>query len=138
MNLEFQQGIVDGLLFPIYEGVSNDYKQKYSYTIWTQFENEMRAASYSNANLPRFFDMLTQRMGVRIKHVRISKLNEFMSKGNDRDVLKVIREQSALLVAMLREKNSALKEKRQAKRETSYLDLDEIDYGGEESANDDN
>lgn len=94
------------LLMSIWRTIPPDYKSRYRMSIWDQFENQVRSAAYTN-NLGRFVNALCSKLQClpgRNKDERDDAL-EILNSGNDRDLLKLLREETTLLVLMVRVAN---------------------------------
>lgn len=98
------------LLSPIWRGIPSDYKSKYSYTIWDQFENNIRSAAYT-ARLPVFLQHISTRLGVSLKDKDIGCATAILNTGQDREILKLLREETAYLVLLTRLENESHKKR---------------------------
>lgn len=106
---EFHQQIERCLLTPIWRGIPTDYKRKYQ-NIWEQFENNIKSAAYT-AELPKFLSKITQRLGVNIHDVDIVAMTAFLNVAPARETLRILRDDTALLVLMVRVENEKRKDK---------------------------
>lgn len=106
---EFHQQIERCLLTPIWRGIPADYKRKYQ-NIWEQFENNIKSAAYT-AELPKFLSKITQRLGVAIHDADITVMTAFLSTAPARETLHALRDDTALLVLMVRVENEKRKDK---------------------------
>ena len=106
--------IAKKLLYPIWMGISREYKQKYSRSIWQQFENNIRSAAYTSS-LSKFFNDICQKLGVEIRSEHIKDVESVISKGNDKKVLSLLRDETATLVVLVRIQNDARKQELQDK-----------------------
>lgn len=106
---EFHQQIERCLLTPIWRGIPTDYKRKYQ-NIWEQFENNIKSAAYT-AELPKFLSKITQRLGVAIHDADIAVMTAFLSTAPARETLHALRDDTALLVLMVRVENEKRKDK---------------------------
>lgn len=94
------------LLMAIWRGTPADFKSRYRMTIWTQFENQVRSAAYTN-NLAKFINQLCLKLNAdpgknaddraEVEHVA--------NAGNDRAILKLLRDETTLIVLMVRVAN---------------------------------
>lgn len=89
------------IIAPVWRGIPLAYKKKYAYNIWDQFENNIRSAAYTSS-LSVFFDKLCQRLGVQLKRNGLSETLTGLGSGQDRVLLKIFREQAAVVVLTLR------------------------------------
>ncbi len=80
-------------------------------TIWEQFENEIRAAAYTS-NLATFISRLCGRLGANVgcNDEERAAAELIMRTVDDRDVLKLLREQTTYLVLLVRIDNQASRE----------------------------
>lgn len=94
------------LLKIIWRGVPSDYKSRYRMTIWEQFENEIRAASYTSS-LARFISSICTRLRVELGKTAAERAvaEEILKASDDRAMLKMMREETTLLVLMVRVDN---------------------------------
>lgn len=98
------------LLTMIWRRIPADYKSRYRMTIWTQFENEIRAASYTSS-LAKFINSICSRLQVNLgANEKERKLAEqILLQADDRKMLKMFREETTLLVLMVRVENDTRK-----------------------------
>lgn len=96
------------LLKIIWRGVPADYKSRYRMTIWKQFENEIRAAAYTGS-LAKFINSICSRLQVDLGRTEAERAvaDEILRSSDDRTLLKLLREQTTLLVLMVRVDNEA-------------------------------
>lgn len=92
------------LLAPLWRGVNSDYKRKYSYSIWKQFEDNVRSAAYTS-RLSHFLSRITQRLGIEIREADAGTVARVIESGDDRAVLRSLRDETTLLVLMVRVAN---------------------------------
>ena len=104
------------LLTPLWRGISPDYKKRYVYGIWAQFEDNLRSAAYT-AKLSIFLAKIIQRLGITIYVDDIEKVTAVIQCGDDKAVLKMLRDETALLVLLVRVANEERKEKAKKKAE---------------------
>lgn len=104
------------LLTPLWRGISPDYKKHYSYGIWQQFEDNVRSAAYTSS-LPVFLAKIMARLGVVIYADDTEKVSAVIQCGDDKAVLKMLRDETALLVLLVRVANEERKEKARRRQE---------------------
>lgn len=109
------------LLEIIWRGIGREYKSRYRQTIWQQFENTVRASAYTN-NLGKFVNSLCLKLDAQIQSKDTSKAEEILNSGSDRALLKLYRDETTLLVLMVRVRNQERREAWEAKQEEE-LDL---------------
>lgn len=99
------------LLMMIWRGIPGDYKSRYRMTIWEQFENEIRAAAYTS-DLGKFINRLCGRLNatIGIKDEEREVAEHILQTTHDREMLKLMREQTTLLVLMVRVQNQEIRE----------------------------
>lgn len=120
MTPEHEQGAQ--LLWAVWRGMPPDYKSRYRRTIWQQFENEVRAAAYTS-RLGKFINSLCRKLGVTLN----ASVEPILNSGQDRALLKLLRDETTLLVLMVRVRNEARRdewEDRHAQREAEEAALD--------------
>jgi hypothetical protein len=97
--------LAEKLLTPLWRGIPPDYKAKYARNIWEQFENNLRSAAYT-ARLPEFLQHVTARLGIRLTEPHLAGVVEVVSGAPEpRRVLKMLREDTTLLVLLVRVAN---------------------------------
>jgi len=99
------------LLLPIWTGISPDYKAKYKTTIWQQFEDAVRSAAYTTT-LSLFLSRISSRLGVSLRETDLATVRDLVQGGDDRTVLRILRDESAYCVTIVRLQNEARKESR--------------------------
>lgn len=94
------------LLMSVWRTIPSDYKSRYRMSIWDQFESQVRSAAYTS-NLARFANSLCSKLQCvpgRNKDERDIAL-EILNSGQDRALLKMLREETTLIVLMVRVAN---------------------------------
>lgn len=101
-----QKEMTATLLKLIWRGVPADYKSKYRMTIWDQYENEIRSAAYTS-DLGKFVSRLCSRLNASIGKTEAERgaANELLQSLDNKVTLKLLREQTTLLVLMVRVDN---------------------------------
>jgi len=91
------------LLLAIWRGIPADYKSRYRMSIWQQFEDNIRSAAYTN-NLGRFVSSLCFKMGATIGRNETERETAFrvLETAEARPLLKLMREETSLLVLHVR------------------------------------
>jgi hypothetical protein len=115
--MEHEQVATD-LLGPIWRGLDAEYKRKYARSIWDQFEANVRSAAYTS-KLSTWYDGLSRKLTFMIRKDDAPLVEAALRNGGDRRILKALREETALLVLMVRVANEERKE--QAKAEAERL-----------------
>ena len=91
------------LLQAIWRGIPRSFKERYRRTIWEQFENEIVSAAYTN-NLGRFVNSLCGRLDASIGTTveERDECERILNSGQDRPLLSLLRQETALIVLMIR------------------------------------
>jgi hypothetical protein len=99
------------LLTSIWQGIPTEYKSRYRMTIWTQFENQVQSSAYTN-NLAKFINSLCSKLNAEAGKDKIYRaiIEQIANSGNDRAILKLMREETTLLVLMVRVANQEKRE----------------------------
>ncbi len=109
--------LAEKLCAPLWRGISGDYKKDYKANIWTQFERGLQVAAHTSS-LPLFLQTITRKFGgINIREIDLGRINETMKTGEPEKVLTMVRDESAYLIALVREANEA------AKPQGSLLDV---------------
>lgn len=98
------QEMAADLLEVLWRAVPNDYKSRYRRAIWEQFENTIRAAAYTN-NLGKFVNSACLKLNAGIQAKDTQRAEEILNSGNDKALLKLFREETTLIVLMVRVRN---------------------------------
>jgi hypothetical protein len=102
--------LAEKLLTPLWRGIPVEYKAKYARTIWEQFENNIRNAAYT-ARLPQFLQNIKARLDLSITEARVAGVIEIISdEAQARKILKMLREDTTLLVLFVRAANEERRE----------------------------
>lgn len=90
------------LLMLIWRGIPTDYKSRYRKTIWEQFENQIQSAAYTS-NLGKFANSLCSKLDVAIGRNAEDRAAaaRILNSGQDRALLRLMREETALIVLMV-------------------------------------
>lgn len=115
--------LVSDLLTPLWQGISPDYKRQYARNIWGQFEDNIRSAAYT-AQLSKFLEKITLRLNIDIRQEYVEQVAAVINCGEDRAVLKSLREETALLVLLVRAANEERREKYETKHKKGKDDAD--------------
>lgn len=115
--------LVTDLLTPLWQGISPDYKRQYARTIWNQLEDNIRSAAYTS-QLSKFLEKITLRLNIDIRQEYVERVAAVINCGDDKAVLKSLREETALLVLLVRVANEARREKYEAKQKKGTDDAD--------------
>ena len=98
------------LLLLIWRGTPLDLKRRYM-NVWEQFENQVRSAAYTTS-LPKFLNSLCSKLAADIGKNADDRAEaeRILSAGNDRAMLKAMREETTYLVLMVRVWQQELRE----------------------------
>jgi len=120
------------LLDVIWRGIPTNYKSRYRRNIWQQFEDNVRSAAYTS-NLGKFVNLLCLNLGVEFHGGDdIETANDALREGADRTMLKLMREETTLLVLMVRLRNQERREQwetEQAEREQEATESLQSGFG---------
>jgi len=117
------------LLAAIWRGVPADYKSRYRRTIWQQFEDNVRAAAYTS-NLGKFISSLCSKLQAQIGAKDSMAVEAILNGGNDRALLKLLREETTLLTLMVRVANQERREEWEAARAEREAEEEEMQQPG--------
>lgn len=97
-----------------------DYKSRYRMSIWQQFEDRVRSAAYTSS-LGRFVNSLCLSLGAAIGTNKLDreKADRILNSGNDGALLKLLRDETTLVVLMVRVAN----QERREEWEAAHADL---------------
>lgn len=105
------------ILLAIWDSVPLDYKRKYALNIWEQFQNAVSVAARTNL-LSKFYESLHRKFDTQpIRKEAQEMVAHIMEAGEDRLLLKLIREETAYLVLSTRVLNEERKERREGESE---------------------
>lgn len=102
--------LTDRLLTPLWRGMSADYKRKYARTIWIQFEDNLRSAAYTG-QLSTFLAKITTRLAIEIHREDAEAVTHVVTCPDEKAILKMLRDETALLVLLVRVANEERKAK---------------------------
>jgi len=116
MTAEYEEAA--DLLETIWRGIPVDYKSRYRLSIWQQFEDQVRSAAYTS-NLGKFVSSLCQKLGATVGRNQAERQQAFAVLGKARagPLLKLMREETTLLVLMVRVRQQKRREAWQAEHE---------------------
>lgn len=123
------------LLEIIWKGIGREYKSRYRQTIWRQFEDTVRASAHTN-NLGKFINSLCLKLDAQIQARDTACAEEILNSNNDKALLKLYRDETTLIVLMVRVRNQERREAweaAQAENDITPTDLSET----EETENED-
>lgn len=99
------------LLVPLWRGIPADYKRQYARSIWQQFEDNLRAAAYTDS-LSKFVNSICSRMQIRISGDDVSAVNAvlMLNRNGERGLLRQLRGEATTLALMVRLENDKRKD----------------------------
>lgn len=113
------------LLEIVWLGIPNDYKSRYRMSIWQQFEDNVRSAAYTSS-LGKFVNSLCQKLQANVgrnnEHREVAQA--ILNGGEDKAILKLMRDETTLLVLMIRVRNQERREVWEAKRAMDLFDTE--------------
>ena len=112
--------IADRLLWPMWRGIDPSYKSKYRASIWEQFESNIRSAAYTS-RLARFADDLTRKLSIQVRLEDVASVAAVTGSGDDRAVLKLLRDETTYLVLLVRLRNEERKAERAEEAEIATI-----------------
>jgi len=117
-----RQQAVD-LLHVLWRGIPNSFKSRYRMSIWQQFEDNIRSAAYTD-NLPKFGNTLCLNLGASCGANAEDRTiaDGVLNGGHDRQILKLLREETTYLVLRVRLRQQ---ERREAWVESQAEETDE-------------
>ena len=91
------------LLMILWRGVPKDYKRRYLRNIWGQFEANIRSAAYTSS-LSKFINSLSLKMvaTIGVNEAERARAQELLRQADSKQWLKLLREDTTLLVLMVR------------------------------------
>jgi len=105
-----QEEVAENLLFGLWQNIDSDYKKKYVKNIWEQFENAVRAATYTD-KLTKFIEIFKSRLPCELQGMYTKDIFNFLNKcKEDYKVLTWLREETTYLVMICRMLNQEKKE----------------------------
>ena len=119
------------MLAAIWRGIPNDYKSRYRRNIWQQFEDNVRSSAYTS-NLGKFVSSLCLKLQAQISGENSMNVEQVLNGGHDRVLLKLLREETTLIVLMVRVANQDRQEawrSRQAEREREETAMSDSLFG---------
>lgn len=112
------ESIAGQLLIPLWRGIAKAYKMKYARSIWLQFENGIKSAA-STSDVGRFLNTFCERQQCDLLTEDVKGVAEFLQAADGRKLLKSLREETTLLVVLVRVANEARKEEWKKEQETN-------------------
>lgn len=100
--------LANKLLWPLWRGLSPDFKEKYHRDIWEQFENNIRSSCYTS-DLSRFLNKMRGKLDIKLQSQFVEDLNDVLNANQDRAILKRLREDTTLCVLFTRQINEERK-----------------------------
>jgi hypothetical protein len=84
-------------------------------TIWSQFEGAIKSSAYTD-RLADFIERFTRKLQLDIRAEDLRGVTEVLTCGADREVLRMLRSETALLAVLVRLKNE---ERKNTRKETA-------------------
>jgi hypothetical protein len=116
MKMNQNQQMIVTMLSIIWRGIPGDYKSRYRMSIWEQFENEIRSAAYTSS-LAKFINQICLHLRVSLGTNKEERavLEAILANADDKKFLKSLREETTLLVLMVRLDNQERNEEKKKK-----------------------
>jgi len=113
-----EQALAADLLEIGWRSVDWDTWGKYRLTVWDQFTDRVRLAATTTSSLPRFWASLSQQMGIgQVRdHEEREALGGILTSGQDRALLRLLRQETDLLVLVVRLRSEGRKAAYEARR----------------------
>ena len=107
------------LLWTVWRGIPPDYKSRYRRNIWQQFEDRVRSAAYTS-NLGKFVNSLCLSLGATVGRASIDRetADKVLNSGNDAILLKLLRDETTLIVLKVRLRNEQAQQVYKERRAT--------------------
>ncbi len=97
------------ILGPIWRGIPSEYKVKYALNIWTQFEHQVRSAAHTT-NVTKFISIICAKLQAVISDRDLFSFLAAVGAGDDREILRVLRDESTYVVLLVRTENEERRE----------------------------
>ena len=104
------------LAWILWRGMDPDYKRKYARVIWDQFQARLAGEAQTCATLGEYVNALSDKLGVQALGLTedLDILDSTLNSGKDREILRMMREETALIVVKVRLMNELYREEREA------------------------
>ncbi len=115
------------LLEILWRGIPADYKSRYRMSIWQQLEDQVRSAAYTSS-LPRFISSICLKLQANLGRNQAdrARIQEILNAGQDQPLLKLMRDETTVVVLMVRLRNQERRERWEAEiRAEEEADLDD-------------
>jgi hypothetical protein len=108
-----------------------EYKRKYVRVVWDQFQARLQGEAMTTADLGQYVSSVCSKLGVtRLGDGKdLGEIDAILSAGQDREVLRALRDRAALIVVRVRLLNEARREAYEAWRKehpNAYEQEDEL------------
>lgn len=92
------------LAWALWRGMDATYKRRYARVIWDQFQSRLQGEAMATSNLGTFVNSACSKLGVTAlgKADELPALDAILQSGEDRAILRVMREETALVVVRVR------------------------------------
>jgi len=103
------------LAWALWRGMDSDYKRKYARVIWDQFQVRIAGEAQTTNSLSKYVNQLCSKLGVGQlgDGDELAELDAILNCGQDRAILRAMREDTALIVLKVRLLNEERKEERE-------------------------
>lgn len=104
------------LAWYLWRGMDGAYKQQYARVIWDQFQARLQGEAMVTNNLGTYLNSLSSKLGVRAVGLTgdLDILDSILNCGHDREILRILREETALIVVKVRLWNEERREQWEA------------------------
>lgn len=133
-----EQAIADGILSPMWQSLSKDFKSKYRMDIWGIFENQIRASAHSR-NLQTFYSNAATKLQLHPTADTAASVMRGLQAYNEDEadtVMHMLRTQTAYLVLLVRQANdtrradAALRRELDSMTESEFEEMQADMFGG--------
>jgi hypothetical protein len=111
-----QDNIAEGMLYPLFRCIDDQYKVRYALNIWEQFEGAIRSAAYTGS-LKTFLSNFSKRMPIYLQGQYIENITFALESGEDDKILTWLRDETAYMTLLVRLMNQKRREYNEAEKD---------------------
>jgi hypothetical protein len=104
MEREQLVAMATDLAWLLWKGVPSDYKRRQALKVWDQFQSRLQGEAMATSNLGTFINSVCSKLNVVTlgRKADLEALDAILNSGQDRALLRLMREETALIVVKVR------------------------------------
>ena len=115
------------LAWALWRSMDAEYKRRYALKVWEQFQERLAGEAMTTTRLGEYVNSVCSKLGVQQLGGKddIARIDEILNAGADRDILRLMRDETALIVVKVRLLNEQRKAEYEKWRKEHPTDIEQ-------------